>query len=266
MNNQPLVTVALFAYNQEKYIVDAVRSVLAQDYSPLQIIISDDCSSDRTFARAAELVEQYDGPHRIQLNRNAENLGVGRHINRIMESAEGELIVAAGGDDISMPERVTETVKLWIDSGRKYYSICSLMDVMNEAGEVYLQMPRVDSASYQQVFRSGVRWMYGATHTWHTSTFAVFGPLRDDVVSEDNAIGFRSLLLGERIGCVEKPLVKYRFHPANITNGSTNIARIKQKIATYNSYIDDLNKAVTRLYPGQPAGREIVSGDYSTMR
>ena len=137
----PLVTVALFAYNQEDYIVDAVRSVLAQDYSPLQIIISDDCSTDATFSKAEKLVSNYDGPHRVLLNRNEKNLGVGGHVNKIMEVAEGELIVAAGGDDISVSDRVTETVNFWVRSGKKYRSICSQLDVMNEPGEVYMQMP-----------------------------------------------------------------------------------------------------------------------------
>ena len=46
---RPLVTFALFAYNQENYIRAAVEGAFAQTYQPLEIILSDDCSKDRTF-------------------------------------------------------------------------------------------------------------------------------------------------------------------------------------------------------------------------
>ena len=53
----PLVTFALFAYNQEAFIREAVASALSQTYEPLEIILSDDCSTDRTFAIMQELAD-----------------------------------------------------------------------------------------------------------------------------------------------------------------------------------------------------------------
>src|SRR5215210_7890630 len=100
---KPLVTFMIFAYNQEQFIREAVRGALAQTYAPLELIFSDDCSHDRTFEIIEEEVANYDGPHKIVLNRNKENLGTGGHVNRVMELAKGELIVAAAGDDISLP-------------------------------------------------------------------------------------------------------------------------------------------------------------------
>lgn len=49
VTDQPLVTFALFAYNQEQYIREAVEGAFSQTYKPLEIILSDDCSRDRTF-------------------------------------------------------------------------------------------------------------------------------------------------------------------------------------------------------------------------
>ncbi|MEO5658257.1 MAG: glycosyltransferase, partial [Polaromonas sp.] len=45
----PLVTFVLFAYNQKKFIAEAVNGALSQTYSPLQIILSDDASTDGTY-------------------------------------------------------------------------------------------------------------------------------------------------------------------------------------------------------------------------
>ena len=57
-DKKPLVTVALFAYNSEELVGDAVESLLAQTYSPLEIILSDDCSTDGTFEVMRRLAEE----------------------------------------------------------------------------------------------------------------------------------------------------------------------------------------------------------------
>jgi glycosyltransferase involved in cell wall biosynthesis len=53
----PSVTMVLVCYNQEKYIKEAVLSVLSQDYSDLKIIISDDCSKDKTVSIIEHMVD-----------------------------------------------------------------------------------------------------------------------------------------------------------------------------------------------------------------
>ncbi len=51
MNEErPLVSFVLLAYNQERYVEEAIAGAFAQDYSPLEIILSDDCSTDGTYA------------------------------------------------------------------------------------------------------------------------------------------------------------------------------------------------------------------------
>lgn len=248
MQETPPVTVALFAYNQEKYIARAVESILDQDYPHLQILISDDCSSDQTYTIANTLVEKYQGTHQVRCLRNDVNLGIGRHVNKLMGLADGQLIVAAAGDDISLPSRVSETVKFWLQTGKKTLSICSSMEMINEKGEHIQDLPKVKPSTFIDVLHFQARWMYGASHAWHKSLFDIFGPLRDDVVSEDKAIGFRSLLLGCDIGYIEKTLVKYRFHAANVTRGSTDSAKMEQKLSTFRSYADDMKEAISQKY------------------
>jgi glycosyltransferase involved in cell wall biosynthesis len=59
-----------------------------------------------------EMAASYNGPHKVILNRNEKNLGIGGDINRIMEIAQGELIIGVAGDDISLPERTKKHTKL----------------------------------------------------------------------------------------------------------------------------------------------------------
>ena len=108
VKEKPLLTFAVAAMNQERFIREAVEAAFAQTYSPLEIILSDDCSQDKTFEIMCEMAKAYRGPHRIVLNRNPRCRCIGGHINRIMEVSQGELILAAAGDDISLPQRAQE--------------------------------------------------------------------------------------------------------------------------------------------------------------
>src|SRR6185503_20821734 len=103
--NKPLLTFAIAALNQERFIREAVEGAFAQTYSPLEIVLSDDHSEDRTFEIMKEMAAAYHGPHKIILNQNPRRRCIGGHINRVVEISSGELIVGSAGDDVSVPER-----------------------------------------------------------------------------------------------------------------------------------------------------------------
>ena len=210
-DEKPLVTFALFAYNQEKYIREAVEGALAQTYSPLQIILSDDCSSDQTFAIIQEMVAEHAGPHEVLLNRNEPNLGLADHINYLMTLVKGELIVVAAGDDISLPERTATIVAKWCSNDKTSKSIHSAYIEINTDGKS-LQTKQNSNAnrftSVQSCIRNNTH-VTGATHAWSKELFTEFGPLRSDVIHEDCAIPLRAMLLGH-VSYINTPLVKYR--------------------------------------------------------
>ena len=215
---RPLVTFALFAYNQERFIREAVEGALAQTYSPLQVILSDDCSSDRTFEIMQEMVAEYSGPHEILLNRNERNLGIGGHVNRLMELAKGELIVGAAGDDISLPERTSMLVHRWLECNKKPCSIYSEMHIIDEYGNT---LGKQDSPPYLGPLKEKIgSFMYGvqgASHAWQKRVFDEFGNLLSGTVCEDRVIPLRSELLGG-IEYIREPLVLYRVHGKNISH------------------------------------------------
>jgi glycosyltransferase involved in cell wall biosynthesis len=216
---RPLVTFALFAYNQERFIAEAVEAALAQDYSPLQVILSDDCSTDRTFSIMREIADSYRGPHIVLTQRNATNLGVGAHINKVAELAKGSLIVEAAGDDVSAPNRVTRTVRAWEDSGRRATSIYSSMELINEHGTLLRLDRGYRTRAHPTLLglarlEGGPR---GAAHTFCPKLLSKFGPLNEDVVNEDAALVFRSALAGS-FAYIHDPLVKYRIHSGSLSS------------------------------------------------
>lgn len=107
----PLVSFCIFTYNQENYILDALKGAIQQDYNNLEIIVSDDCSTDNTFQIIEDFVNGYKGSHHIILNRNKNNLGIREHYNKVIyEISNGEIIISSAGDDVSLPERTRLTV------------------------------------------------------------------------------------------------------------------------------------------------------------
>lgn len=68
--DRPLVTLALFSYNQEQYIREAVEGAFSQTYEPLEIILSDYCSSGQTYEIMQEMASVYEGPHEVRAQRN----------------------------------------------------------------------------------------------------------------------------------------------------------------------------------------------------
>src|SRR5258708_7204477 len=99
------VTFLLTAYNQARFVEASVRSALAQTYSPLTIIVSDDCSTDDTLAVIERTVAGYSGPHRVIVRQNPSNIAIG-HVRDLLPLVETEFVVLGHGDDLFEPRRV----------------------------------------------------------------------------------------------------------------------------------------------------------------
>lgn len=92
----PLISVLMTAYNREKYIADAIESVLASTYTRFELIIVDDCSTDNTVLIARNF-ERKDS--RIRVFVNEKNLGDYPNRNRAASYAKGEFLLYLDSDD-----------------------------------------------------------------------------------------------------------------------------------------------------------------------
>ncbi len=211
ISERPLVTFALFAYNQEKYIREAVEGAFSQTYEPLEIILSDDCSQDETFAVMEKMANDYKGKHRVTLNRNTCNLGLADHINKVVGLSSGKLIVLAAGDDISLPERTELIVQQWLQN-KNIHLFYSSAIAISEAGE-YLFIreddQKVYSKSLEQILLEPNAYAHGASCALSREIFSVFGNLKSDIITEDSVWPARAKLIGE-IFYINQPTIKYR--------------------------------------------------------
>lgn len=222
-SNYPLVTFALFAFNQEDYIRDAVTSALAQDYPNLQIILSDDCSTDATWEAMSELAAAYKGAHQVCLNRNVTNLGsrgLGAHVNRVVELARGEVVVFAGGDDIAHPSRTSTLVRLWTEAGRPSCALHSAVQVIDESGvplRVSHGRASFSGLDVEGMVRTGGKGVLGASLAATRDLYRIFGPLDPHTYFEDRTTAFRAFLAGQ-ILYTDEVLVDYRVHGESMTS------------------------------------------------
>jgi glycosyltransferase involved in cell wall biosynthesis len=247
--SQPLVTFALFAYNQEKYIREAVDSILAQTYSPMQIILSDDCSLDRTFEIMQEIASKYQGNDKIIVRQNTANQRLEDHINTVVTLAEGNWVVVAAGDDISEPDRVSEIMKV-VKQYPSVTSVSSDLKVIDSSG-IFIHKEqdtntddniKISLFSIDDVITDNAILSHGATAAYSKKLFTDFAPLPRDSVFEDLILSFRSVLIGKR-AYIHKNLVRYRSHENQITNirtGQASQADKKRYRIFYGSYITTL--------------------------
>lgn len=220
----PLVTFAIISYNQENYIREAVKSALAQDYSPLEIIISDDCSTDHTFQIIEEIVSSYSGSHSVILKRNACNIGLGAHVNRLWELASGELVILQAGDDISFSHRTSTIVDVWRTTTPSPDLIFSSVALIDEKGAKIGERTNVkvpvsalrDTITGKREYVTG-----GCCSAYAKILHWTAGPLREDTIAEDFIYTFRAMLGNGLVGIAE-PLVYYRQHDASIMGKARN--------------------------------------------
>ena len=108
MPSLPKLSYILLSHNREKYIRAAVESALAQDYEgELEYIFSDDCSTDRTFEIIKECVAAYKGNRRVVVTRPPTNLKTAGNFNHALGLVQGDWVVRADDDDISVVDRCT---------------------------------------------------------------------------------------------------------------------------------------------------------------
>ena len=108
---KPTVSVILPAFNAEKYIGEAVDSILSQTFTDFELIVINDGSTDYTL-KILEVAQAGCGPHsRLRIISNTRNLGLLKSLNKGIALARGDYIARQDADDISLPERLEKQYK-----------------------------------------------------------------------------------------------------------------------------------------------------------
>jgi len=222
VKESPLVSLVLFSYNHERYIKEAVDGALSQTYSPLEIILSDDCSTDNTYNIIERIVANYSGKHYITINRNKKNLGLVSHLNKVFSMASGQVIVLCAGDDVSLPNRVTHTVVAFEkDTDLKYVDLEKVVIdengyLINNAHLCQSEGVLVSVNLKKYISKDPDLRFNGAGRAIHRSVITTFGPLMDNAQTEDTTYNLRCLMAGRGL-FMGIPGILYRQHPNSLS-------------------------------------------------
>lgn len=102
----PAVSVILPVLNEEKYVHEAVESILSQTYSDFELIVVDDDSTDGTLE-----ILRHDSDYRVRILSNGRNLGITKSLNAEISAARGRYIARQDVDDVSLPGRLEKQIE-----------------------------------------------------------------------------------------------------------------------------------------------------------
>jgi glycosyltransferase involved in cell wall biosynthesis len=210
--NQPLVSVVMVVRNADRYLVEAIESILCQTFTDFEFVILDFGSTDRSKAIVSSYAAR---DNRIKLHETPD-CGLGEARNAACSLAKGKYIAIQDADDISLPDRLLRQVEFmekhseigllggaaeWIDGqGRHLWT---------------LQFPTEDS-EIRSALRIRCPFSQTAVLLRREAFIAVGGYRALFAPSEDYDLWLR---ISERFLCanLKQPVVKYRIHPHQVS-------------------------------------------------
>lgn len=134
--NEPLVSILMSAYNTEKYIDEAIESVLNQTYKNWELIICDDCSTDNSYILALKYKKK---DKRIKVLKNKKNMRQAFSRNRAFKESAGKYIAIMDSDDRMDRKRLEKQVT-FLENNSNYKFVCTnvIMFENNERINGYL--------------------------------------------------------------------------------------------------------------------------------
>lgn len=226
MKNMPLVSVVVVTYNSSHYVAETLDSIRMQDYGgPLELIISDDGSTDDTVA----ICRNWTDANRAYFSRikqiyTPRNLGICGNYNFALNYVTGIWIKYIAGDDILRHDAIRRYVEdsQLSDDG---IMVCGTLLIDGDGGEIgprYLMEDLLNTQDpYEQVRNmalAGHGIVEGPTFFIKTSLMRQMGgmDLRYPML-EDFPFAFRCAFTGHHIHVIEDTLVKYRVYPDSVS-------------------------------------------------
>lgn len=229
------ISVVMSVFNGEKYLREAVDSILAQTLTDFEFIIVDDGSTDRSL----EIIQSYARQDaRILVVRQAENLGLAKSLNRGIALARGDLIARMDADDISLPDRF-ETQVQFLYENPDVDLVGSWVEFIDQNGKTTGEVSKYPGSAM------GLRWgLFFENHLWHPTVMArrsffdcadVYDEAFD--TTQDYELWARSNL-HSRYRNIQKVLLKYRMHDSSIsklrnTSQMANLYCISQRTISF---------------------------------
>ena len=252
-----LVSVIIPAYNAEAYILKAVNSILNQTYKNIEVVVTDDCSTDKTFQ-----ILQSINDNRIKLCRNEKNSGVSFTLNNCILKSAGDLIAVMHADDIANPDRI-KVQKEYLDANKEIAIIGSQCKIIDEADNITNTFP-VYTDTYELLLETLLKkipFLHPSVMYRKEAILKVglYNLAYDGM--EDHDMWLRLAAAGYKFGNIAQPLLQYRRHDTQISQNFTE-ADILKSDNIFNDFIRSLG--IKRSYEDIIAFIKICNNSYKT--
>jgi glycosyltransferase involved in cell wall biosynthesis len=210
--NQPVVSVLMAVYNTDRYLAQAVESILNQTFRDFELLIIDDGSSDHSLAILQHYATQDD---RIRLTHR-ENRGIPQTRNELLAQAKGEFLAVIDSDDIAHPDRLALQVA-YLQQYPAVVWVGGAFELIDERGYrlTCLPLPETD-AEIRDLLAHGNMGFLHPTAMMRRDAVAQLGGYDETLpLAEDLDLWLRLSQVGQ-LGNLPLPVVQYRIHPASI--------------------------------------------------
>lgn len=202
----------LISYNQEMYIENALDGILGQSVQPDEVIIADDCSTDKTQSIILDYINKHNLKDKWKILFNSKNLGINGNLQNAINHTKADIIIPMTGDDISLDNRCQHTIEIF----QKYPDLSIITTSFNKIdsrGNPIGEFCYKDELRNNLIdtIKNGMPNISPIGQAWKRDIFERFGGLPMSVPNEDDQITFWGLLTGG-IFCSRQITVKYRIH------------------------------------------------------
>jgi glycosyltransferase involved in cell wall biosynthesis len=213
---KPTVSVIMSVYNDEKYLNEAIESILRQTLHDFEFIIVDDGSTDSS----TKIIENY-SDSRIHIVRNNSNVGLTKSLNKAIKFATGNYIARQDSDDISMHNRLEKQV-VDLEKNKSFLSVTGIINIFDDTKMTFPYIPPQD----KELFNKMIVNKNIITHStiMFRNSAGVF--YREKFYfAQDYDLYLRMISEGKKISILPECLVKYRKSRKNIS--------VKQRVYQY---------------------------------
>ena len=269
----PLVSVCMKSYNHERFIAEAIESVLGQDFANLELIIVDDASTDAT----RQIIERYaKQDSRIRAIFHERNFGISRTSNDGIAAAKGKFIAVIDSDDVWIAHKLTkqlavlerdEDLIVWSEGevidhagrsiGKSFSELHGNTLAANNGGTLIFRKPSGDI--WQELLWSN--YIFDSTVLYKKRNL---GDVRYDegIAFRNDFKFFLELARRYQFHYIAEPLAKYRIHGDNASRGSDSEGLKRRRIGAEEDF--SIVEDAMRQY-GDEIPRETRAAIYERM-
>jgi glycosyltransferase involved in cell wall biosynthesis len=233
------LSVVMITYNHERFIAQALSSVLAQRTNfDFEIIVADDCSTDGTRAMVADFAGRY--PGKILPLLRERNLGMVRNFREALAACRGEYLAILEGDDFWLRQDKLQSQVDFLDSHSDHAFCCARAQFVDQNGAAHTGVyPAIASGSYTFADLFESNWVATCTVMYRRASV---GPLPDWFLTLKMADWPLHILVAQagRICLMDEVVSAYRVHPtgawSSLSPHGQQLA-IKQMLAAVDKHL-----------------------------